>query len=130
MRDKVEERARRRCEYCQAPQEICAYTFHLDHIVPVSKGGAHALGNYALACFPCNNAKRAHITGLDPTTGREEPLFHPRKQKWAQHFEWTKDFKRLRGKTPTGRATIRRLAMNDRLQAEARRVWAATLKWP
>jgi hypothetical protein len=130
MRDKIERRARRRCEYCQAPQEICAYTFHLDHITPRSKGGPNTPANVALSCFPCNNAKAAHTTGPDPTTGREETLFHPRRQQWADHFEWTKDFKRLHGKTPTGRATIRRLLMNDRLQVEARRIWATSLRWP
>ena len=56
MREKVGQRARRRCEYCQAPRDICACTFHLEHIIPRSKGGPDAMANYALACFPCNNA--------------------------------------------------------------------------
>jgi 5-methylcytosine-specific restriction endonuclease McrA len=130
MRDRVEQRARGRCEYCQAPQEICAYTFHMDHIVPRSLGGTDSLANYALACFPCNNAKRAHITGTDPNTGQDESLFHPRKQKWAEHFEWITDGKHIRGKTPAGRATVHRLAMNERLQVQARALWLTTGMWP
>ena len=130
MRAKVGQRARRRCEYCQAPQDICAYTFHLEHIIPRSKGGPDAMANYALACFPCNNAKGAHRTGTDPETGKEEPLFNPRKQKWDEHFEWTKDCKRIRGKTPAGRATVLRLKMNERLQIEARPFWVMTEMWP
>lgn len=130
MREKVEARAAWRCEYCRAPQDICAYTFHLDHIVPRSKGGSCALSNCALACFPCNNAKAAHITGADPDTGGEEPLFHPRKQIWAGHFAWTADHSRVRGLTPTGRATMARLKMNERSRVAARSLWVATGIWP
>jgi hypothetical protein len=39
------------------------------------------------------------------------PLFHPRRQVWAEHFAWT-DRWRLVGKTAVGRATIRALGMN------------------
>ena len=86
MREGVERRAGHRCEYCRAPQGICAYTFHLDHIAPRSKGGLNAPANYALACFPCNNAKAAHVSGVDPETENEVPLFHPRKQKWEERM--------------------------------------------
>ena len=130
MRSKVEQRAGGRCEYCQAPQGICAYTFHVDHIVPRSKGGADTLANYALACFPCNNAKCAHTAGIDPETGQEAPLFNPRKEGWDEHFEWAKGFKKVRGKTATGRATVERLQMNVRLQTEAWPLWAMTETWP
>jgi 5-methylcytosine-specific restriction endonuclease McrA len=130
MREKVEARAGRRCEYCQAPQDICAYTFHLDHIVPRSKGGHDALGNYALACFPCNNAKAAHTSGTDPKTRLDTPLFHPRKQRWAEHFAWTADHAEIRGLTPTGRATTAQLKMNERYRVEARALWVATGSWP
>ena len=130
MRGRVEARAGHRCEYCRAPQGICAYTFHIDHIAPRSKGGANAPANYALACFPCNNAKRDHMTGLDPETGANVPLFHPRQQKWEEHFAFSRDFSRIRGLTPTGRATVERLKMNDRLQVKARPLWLETGVWP
>jgi 5-methylcytosine-specific restriction endonuclease McrA len=129
-REKVERRANGRCEYCQAPQGICAYTFHVEHITPRSKGGANSLANYALACFPCNNAKGAHLVGIDPDSGEEVGLFHPRKQKWADHFAWTKKFSQIKGKTPTGRATVARLKMNERLQVKARPLWIETGIWP
>lgn len=130
MRERVERRAGRRCEYCRAPQEICAYTFHVDHIQPRSKGGADAISNYALACFPCNNAKAAHTTGVDPETGNEVPLFNPRKQNWEQHFAWSQDFACVRGLTPTGRASVERLKMNELLRVEARPLWIETGTWP
>lgn len=130
MREEVEARAGWRCEYCHAPQGVCAYTFHLDHIVPRSKGGANAMTNCALACFPCNNAKSDHVTGIDPRSGREVPLFHPRQHQWEEHFEWSRDFTHLRGKTDSARATVERLRMNDRVQTKARPLWAKTGTWP
>jgi 5-methylcytosine-specific restriction endonuclease McrA len=126
MREKVEARAGRRCEYCQAPQDICACTFHLDHIVPRSKDGSDSLANYALACFPCNDAKAAHTSGTDPKTRLETPLFHPRRQHWAEHSAWTADSSEVRGLIPTGRATVARLKMNEPDSVEARTLWAVT----
>ncbi len=130
MRERVEARANRRCEYCRAPQDICAYTFHIDHIVPRSNGGADAPANYALACFPCNNAKSDQTTGTDPEIGTELPLFHPRRQKWDEHFAFSRDYSRIKGRTPTGRATVERLKMNARLQVKARPLWVETGVWP
>ena len=43
-------------------------------------------------------------------------LFHPRRQQWHRHFRW--DGPVLVGRTQTGRATIRVLAINapDRVE--------------
>ncbi|MGW3674658.1 HNH endonuclease [Streptomyces sp. NPDC005166] len=41
------------CAYCGAPAE------HLDHVVPISKGGADAAHNLLPACAPCNLSKGA-----------------------------------------------------------------------
>lgn len=30
-----------------------------DHVIPVSRGGGHELGNLATSCFDCNRSKRA-----------------------------------------------------------------------
>nr|WP_309694859.1 hypothetical protein [Armatimonas sp.] len=49
----------------------------------------------------------------DPETGDPAPLFHPRKDRWAEHFAWdATDPLLLRGTSPTGRATIERLHLN------------------
>jgi len=32
--------------------------FHMDHVVPLAKGGPHSADNVAPACAPCNTAKR------------------------------------------------------------------------
>ena len=131
QRRTVERRARGRCEYCRAPQDISAYTFHVEHIVPRSKGGADDPSNGALSCWSCNSAKADHRFGVDPQTGAEEPLFHPREQRWEEHFILSADRLRIIGRTATGRATVERLRMNDpRFQPKARELWIAAGRWP
>jgi len=46
----VRERAGGLCEYCWLLQDSQEATFHVDHIVPRSRGGATTLDNLALAC--------------------------------------------------------------------------------
>lgn len=43
------------CAYCDGPHE------HDDHIVPLSRGGAHALDNLAPACARCNLSKGSKL---------------------------------------------------------------------
>lgn len=42
------------CSYCKN----LASPPHVDHVVPVSKGGANDDDNLCVACGPCNSAKR------------------------------------------------------------------------
>ena len=42
------------CHYCGA----CGNTT-IDHVVPISKGGAHSIENIVPACQPCNSSKGA-----------------------------------------------------------------------
>jgi hypothetical protein len=123
LRHRLEGRAGGRCEYCQAPQSICGYHFHLEHIVPVTRGGSDAEDNRALACASCNLAKGDHISGKDPLTGAEVPLFHPRVHLWHEHFSWSDDQCTLIGTTVTGRATIAALDMNSEVRLAARPLW-------
>ena len=46
-------------------------------------------------------------------TEREVPLFHPRKDVWSDHFRWSSDYLLIVGTTPTGRATVDQLRMNN-----------------
>jgi hypothetical protein len=46
----------KRCFYCDC---ACESTYHVDHIVPLSKGGEHQEWNLVIACAPCNLAKGA-----------------------------------------------------------------------
>lgn len=60
-------RAHFRCEYCRRYllRSIEDYdAWQVDHIVPLSKGGADEPANWALACEMCSVMKRDHdITG-------------------------------------------------------------------
>jgi hypothetical protein len=103
-------RAQRTCEYCQLLQEYDELPFQIDHILARKHGGLTTAQNLALACFPCNNHKGPNIAGRDPLTERIVQLFHPRRQKWRQHFVWDGPF--LEGQTAIGRATIAVLEIN------------------
>jgi hypothetical protein len=126
LRSLVERRARRRCEYCRAPQPVCGYRFHLEHVVSCCQGGSDAPDNRALACASCNLAKADRASGPDPHTQVVVPLFDPRRQRWGVHFRWANDRQTLEGKTAAGRATVRALDLNNELRLEARRLWFAT----
>jgi hypothetical protein len=103
-------RAAHRCEYCHLPAELFPLTFHVDHIIPRQHGGTTELGNLALACLHCNRHKGPNLAGLDPIDGKMVELFHPRRDLWPDHFEWSGCD--LIGKTAVGRSTVRVLAIN------------------
>jgi hypothetical protein len=73
----------------------------------------------------CNAHKYNYQTGFDPETQSEQALFNPRLQIWSEHFTWSPDYSQVIGITPTGRATVDRLKMNNELVQEARRLWAS-----
>lgn len=123
LRDRVEARAGGRCEYCHAPQSVCGYRFHLEHVAPRVAGGSHDDGNRALACAACNLAKGDATEGVDPETNTTTPLFNPRVDNWTAHFEWRDDCQRVFGRTPLGRATVAKLNMNDEFRIASRELW-------
>lgn len=55
VRQMIYERDRGICRYCKEP----VTTFHVDHIVPVARGGTDRPKNLALSCVPCNLKKAA-----------------------------------------------------------------------
>lgn len=119
----IERRAGERCEYCGAPQRVCGYRFHVEHITPRALGVTDDHANLALARGPCNLAKGPRTQGTDPTTGATVPLFHPRLQRWEEHFTWADDGCTLLGMTPVGRATVVTLDMNAAIRLESRALW-------
>lgn len=107
----IHERAKFRCEYCQI-LEAYVEGFVCEHIIPKSNGGASSLDNIANACNLCNGHKYSKIDGFDSVTGEMIRLFHPRKDKWEDHFSWNGDFSLIIGITPIGRVTIKELKLN------------------
>ncbi len=125
MDQRVRERAMYRCEYCLSQQRYVMGVLEVEHIQPVSKGGSDHESNLALACHRCNNHKSAKINVIDPDTGEDARLFHPRQDIWTDHFQWSEDGTEIIGQTPIGRATIIALNLNHPNAVEVRRAWVA-----
>ena len=107
----VRRRAAARCEYCHFPEAHAALPFQIDHVIARQHSGGSDPANLALACLFCNSAKGPNIAGADPVSSAIVPLFHPRRDKWAEHFAWKGAW--LGGRTPRARATIQVLQIND-----------------
>jgi len=99
-------------------QEFDELTFQIEHIVPRKHHGGDDADNLALACFACNNHKGTNLSGIDTPTGAMTRLFHPRQDKWEEHFEWQEAM--LVGRTRIGRATVDVLAINLSYRSELR----------
>lgn len=101
----VRNRAGSRCEYCKLHQDDSPLAvLHIEHIVPRFHGGTDELDNLALACIDCNLHKGANLTGIDQDTKRVTELFHPRRDRWEDHFAWRGLY--IVGKTAIGRTTV------------------------
>ena len=108
----VRRRAADRCEYCRLHQDDSPLTaLHIEHIRPRKHGGTDHESNLCLACIDCNLRKGPNLTGIDPLTGAVTALFHPRQQRWEDHFAWKGIH--ITGKTAPGRTTVQVLEMNS-----------------
>lgn len=125
LRRRVTEEGRARCGYCLAAQTIVAVPMHIEHIVPLAAGGQTVPENLWLACPLCNGYKGAQTQAVDPETGERVPLFHPRTQRWDEHFAWSEDGTEIIGRTTVGRATVKALRLNNEYSVPSRRVWVA-----
>jgi hypothetical protein len=118
-RNLVRQRADGRCEYCRFRQDDEPFfRYQIEHVIAQQHGGLDDAENLALACPHCNLHKGPNLAGIDPTDGKIVPLFHPRRERWFDHFALRGAL--IAGKTPTGRATVRVLNMNDPLRVELR----------
>ena len=45
------------CYFCA--EKVPSDDIEIDHIVPISKGGPHVIGNLCVSCLPCNRSKHA-----------------------------------------------------------------------
>jgi hypothetical protein len=106
----VWQRADGTCEYCRMPSVFYRVPFQVDHIIAEQHGGPTTPGNLALGCYHCNLHKGPNIAGRDRTTRQTTRLFHPRRDRWEEHFRWRGA--RLLGKTAIGRTTIHVLNIN------------------
>ncbi|MDQ2827656.1 MAG: HNH endonuclease [Chloroflexota bacterium] len=112
LRQRVTERARYCCEYCRSQAKYATQAYSVEHILARARGGATTIDNLALACQGCNNHKYDKTEARDPASDQFAPLYHPRHDRWDEHFTWSADFALLIGLTPTGRATVDALSLN------------------
>lgn len=124
LRARIDDADRRVCQYCLTAEANSGVRLTYDHIMPASKGGATDFENLCLACSACNEFKADASRGVDPVTGELVALFHPRVQRWNEHFAWSADMTRVEGLTSVGRATVLALRMNQPLIVTARGRWA------
>ena len=125
LRQQVCERAGQRCEYCLTSRRVIGMPLVVDHIVPKSLGGHDRLDNLCAACYRCNEYKGAKTHAADPSVGVLVPLFNPRTHVWHDHFAWANGGTHIVGLTPTGRATVIALRLNNEYIVEARVLWIA-----
>ena len=111
LRRLVRARADGCCEYCRLAEAV-SFTLHeIDHVIPKKHGGQTTAENLALSCALCNRRKGTDLASVDPETGQIVLLFHPRNDRWTDHFGL--DGTRIAGLTSTGRATARLLGFNS-----------------
>lgn len=118
IEDEVRNRAAFRCEYCRVPESAFRLSFEIDHITAKQHGGVTALENLALCCPRCNRNKGPNVGGIDPESGSLTRLFHPRKDRWQDHFRWSGAL--LEALTGVGRTTVYVLAINDPMRVALR----------
>jgi hypothetical protein len=104
--------------------------FSAEHIEPRSRKGGTHLDNLAWACQGCNNHKYNKSSARDPVTGETVSLFHPRRERWTEHFAWNEDATVVLGISPTGRATVETLRLNRQGLVNLRRILASVREHP
>jgi hypothetical protein len=123
LREKVARLARRHCEYCRTPEVYSPIPRHsVDHVVPVCDGGKTEGTNLALSCQGCNNFKSSKTEGRNRRTGQLVRLFHPRNDRWSDHFAWSSDLLIIDGLTDIGKVTVEVLQLNREGLVNLRRV--------
>jgi hypothetical protein len=123
LRERIAVGAGHRCGYCLTDQAVSGAQMHIEHLTPRARGGASEPANLWLSCAWCNSYKGTQTEAVDPDTGDLVSLFNPREQRWSDHFAWTDGGVRIWGLTPTGRATVEALRLNNPYIVPARRLW-------
>lgn len=82
------------CQYCGAhPPSVI---LHVDHIMPVSKGGANHIDNYITSCEPCNLGKSANLLTDVPQSLKDKAAAVAERELQIAGYEKIMRAKRLR----------------------------------
>lgn len=98
------------------PEAFALVSHEIDHIIAEKHGGATTDDNLALSCTLCNKFKGSDIASLDLDTGEIVPLYHPRQDRWSDHFLLQDGY--FIALTAKARVTVRLLKLNrsDRIK--------------
>ncbi|MEH2061803.1 MAG: hypothetical protein V7K50_05920 [Nostoc sp.] len=65
-----------------------------------------------------------------PDSNTEVSFFHPRQDKWSEHFQVDNQSGKIIGITSSGKVTIEYLEMNSASQVVARQLWIRLSLFP
>ena len=121
IRKHVRERANQACEYCLIHEDDSLLPHEPDHIIAVKHRGKSDEANLAWTCFTCNRSKASDLASIDLETEQLVRLFHPRNDRWEDHFEVQRNG-RILPLTDVGRVTEYLLKLNRPESIEIRRM--------
>lgn len=111
LKNLVRERAKNCCEYCGYPEALAFFSHHVDHVISEKHGGETHEGNLALACRACNLNKGSDVATLVDDERIPVRLYHPRFDRWPNHFILREDS--IQPLTRIGYGTITLLRFNE-----------------
>ena len=120
LREDVRQRAGGFCEYCRISERFTLAEHEIDHVIALKHGGETVTGNLALCCAICNRFKGSDIASIDPETGQLAGLFHPRLDRWHDHFVFRDG--EIVGLSAKGRVTVTLLRINRPARVSERRL--------
>lgn len=124
LRGTVFDRAQGCCEYCLIPERLSLASHQVNHVIAEKHGGKTIDGNLALSCMLCNQAKGSDIASIDPETDDTIRLYHPRRDRWAEHFHLVPTTGMIQPLTAIGRVTAHLLQINRANALPVRRILA------
>jgi hypothetical protein len=128
LRRLVSRRAAALCEYCLIHADDTFFGCEVDHIISRKHGGLTEADNLALACLACNRQKGTDIGSILRGVDELIPLFHPRRDRWSDHFRL--EGPTIRPLTPVGEVTVNLLRINARERLLERRLLISIGHYP
>lgn len=128
VRELVQSRATGRCEYCLLDQSDVGLPHEIDHVISRKHGGSESPENLAFACYLCNRFKGSDIASLHPIKRGLVRLFHPRQDRWGDHFRITGPV--LEPLTDVGMVTTNLLRLNHAARVIERKLLQALNRYP
>jgi HNH endonuclease len=123
LRRIVFDRAQGKCEYCLLPEPLSISAHHVDHIIAEKHKGKTEPENLALSCSTCNYAKGSDIASIDPETDEVIRLYHPRRDRWSEHFQIEPESGMIQPLTAIAQVTADLLQLNQLKRVTERKLW-------